>query len=76
MPRLEPNYYLFYDDELLEERVNRIRKHYPSLSYQKTIESGWFDELLHFLNPKNSLEKIHIYKIPDLVPVSEIEPYE
>ncbi len=71
MPRLEPNYYLFYDDLDLEKRVQHIRKHYPGLTYQTTIESGWFDVLLHSLNPKNSLEKIHIYKIQDLIPVSE-----
>lgn len=61
MPRALPNYILFYDDELLDERVNRMSRHYPSLKYCTTIESGWFDVLLHNLNPKNTLEKIHIY---------------
>lgn len=65
-PRLTPNYYLFYDDVDLESRVAHIRQYYPSLTYLTTIESGWFDQLLHQLNPKNSLEKIHIFKVPDL----------
>jgi hypothetical protein len=54
---------LFYDDENLDERVARMKQYYPALSYKTTIESGWFDELLHSLNPKNSLEKIHIYSM-------------
>lgn len=63
MPRSLPNYILFYDDELLKERVASMKQYYPTLSHRTTIESGWFDEMLHALNPKNSLEKIHIYSI-------------
>jgi hypothetical protein len=40
-----------------------MRNHYPQLTFCTTIESGWFDEMLHALNPKNTLEKIHIYSI-------------
>lgn len=61
-PRVIPNYFLFYDDEQLEERVATFTKYFPSMTYQTTIETGWFDELLHWLNPKNSLERVHIYK--------------
>jgi hypothetical protein len=68
MPRKEPNYYLFYDDTNLQERVRYIQNIYPDLTYQTTIESGWFDRLLHWLNPKNSLEKITIYKIENFSP--------
>jgi Alg9-like mannosyltransferase family len=64
-PRLTPNYYLFYDDTNLEQRVAVVQQYFPSLQYQTTIESGWFDKMLHQLNPKNSLEKIHIYKVMD-----------
>lgn len=63
MPRALPNYILFYDDEQLQERVARMQRYYPQLSFCSTIESGWFDEMLHALNPKNTLEKIHIYTI-------------
>lgn len=66
MPRSIPNYFLFYDDQNLENRVEHIRQFYPDLQYETTIESGWFDELLHYLNPKNSLERIHIYRVPDV----------
>jgi hypothetical protein len=63
MPRALPNYILFYDDTRLDERVAAMKTHYPTLSFCTTIESGWFDGLLHRLNPKNTLEKIHIYTI-------------
>jgi hypothetical protein len=63
MPRTLPNYILFYDDNQLDQRVARMRNHYPQLTFCTTIESGWFDEMLHALNPKNTLEKIHIYTI-------------
>ncbi len=61
MPRALPNYVLFYDDELLDERVAKMKSYYPNLVFRTTIEAGWFDKLLHALNPKNSLEKVHIY---------------
>lgn len=63
IPCPEPNYYIFYDDEKLEERVARIKSLKPTLTFQATIEPGWFDVALHRLNPKNMLEKMHIYKV-------------
>jgi hypothetical protein len=61
MPRALPNYVLFYDDEQLDSRVEKMKSNYPTLTFCATIESGWFDAMLHNLNPKNTLEKIHIY---------------
>ncbi len=63
MPRALPNYILFYDDVMLDERVAKMKSYYPTLLYCSTIESGWFDGLLHRLNPKNTLEKIQVYTI-------------
>ncbi len=58
-----PNYYLFYDDKELDQRIARIQQHFPTLAFQTTIEAGWFDKMLHYLNDKNSVERIHIYKV-------------
>jgi Alg9-like mannosyltransferase family len=58
-----PNYYLFYDGSNLKERVEKIDNLVGGLQYCTTIESGWFDEILHKLNKKNTIERIHIYKI-------------
>jgi len=67
MPRALPNYVLFYDDEELDERVKQMKGYYPALAFRTTIEAGWFDKILHSLNPKNSLEKVHIYSIGEPV---------
>lgn len=58
-----PNYYLFYDNTRLEERVARIRNFAPGLEHVATIEAGWYDKLLHALNDKNALETIYIYRV-------------
>lgn len=57
-----PNYFLFYDDEKMDERVQRVQLHFPGLHHLTTIEAGWFDKLLHRLNEQNAIERIHIYK--------------
>ncbi len=67
MPRSLPNYVLFYDDLELEDRVKRMQQYYPTLAFRATIEPGWFDKMLHMFNPKNSLEKVHIYSTPKVV---------
>jgi hypothetical protein len=67
MPRSLPNYVLFYDDNDLNGRVSRMQQYYPELTYRTTIEPGWFDKMLHAINPKNSLENVHIYSTPTVV---------
>jgi len=67
MPQSLPNYILFYDDLELEKRVKRMQQYYPDLVFRKTVEPGWFDKMLHMINPKNSLEKVHIYSTPTVV---------
>jgi hypothetical protein len=62
MKKPKPNYYLFYDGKDLDKRIGRVRDCGVQLTYLTTIESGWFDALLHRLNPKNTLERIHIYQ--------------
>lgn len=63
-PKEVPNYILFYNQQNLDDRVERMKKYFPSLVYCTTIEPGWFDVLLNKLNDKNSLETIVIYKMP------------
>ena len=58
-----PNYILFVDDTGLSDRVSRMQRHFPGLTYRTTIEPGWFDLLLHQLNPVNKVERIHIYSM-------------
>jgi hypothetical protein len=58
-----PNYILFYDDDSLDGRVEKMIKYFPTLTFQTTIEPGWFDKLLNKMNDKNKLERVHIYKM-------------
>jgi hypothetical protein len=62
-PKDVPNYILFYNDEKLDERVQRMQGYFPTLTYCTRVEPGWFDILLNRLNPKNSLETVTIYKM-------------
>ena len=62
-PYTVPNYFLFYNEDQLENRVAKIQSYFPSLQLVATIEPGWYDELLHHLNDKNTLEKVYIYKV-------------
>lgn len=58
-----PNYILFYDDDVLQQRVEKMKKYFPTLTFITTIEPGWFDIMLNQLNDKNKLERVHIYKM-------------
>jgi len=60
-----PNYYVFYDSEKLDERVKKIKDIFPSLTHCAHIEAGWFDKMLHRLNPLNGLEEFYIYEVTD-----------
>jgi hypothetical protein len=63
MTKPVPNYYLFYDGANLEQRIERINTLVGPLEYCNTIEPGWLDQLLHKLNKRNTIERIHIYKV-------------
>ncbi|MFM1932038.1 MAG: hypothetical protein RL226_1341 [Bacteroidota bacterium] len=60
-----PNYVLFYGSNP-QKWVDVFQQEYPSLTYQTTILPGYFDRLLHTLNPKNTLETVHIYSMNPL----------
>lgn len=61
--RTIPNYILFYGDEEIPEYVQKLETAYPNLQLDAVIEPGYLDQLLHWLNPINSLEEVHIYKV-------------
>jgi hypothetical protein len=63
MPKPIPNYYLFYEGDQLQARIDRVNSAVGGLQFCTVIESGWFDKVLHALNDKNTIERIHIYKV-------------
>ncbi len=63
-----PGFILFYQPDSLESRVERIKKIYPNLAYETTINPGVMDKVLHWLNPINANQKIIIYRNTDIIP--------
>jgi hypothetical protein len=58
-----PNYVVLVDHVNMEQRLARLRQVFPDMTLVTTCEPGWFDLLLHQLNPVNTKEEISIYKI-------------
>lgn len=58
-----PNYVVFMQAEHINERVDSLRKRFPTLHYETTIEPSFIDKTMHFLNPVNDNQTTYIYKI-------------
>ena len=58
-----PNYVVFMQAENINERVDSLRKRFPSLKYITTIEPSLIDKTMHYLNPVNDNQTTYIYKI-------------
>jgi hypothetical protein len=62
-PKLyHPQFFIFSGSGRLQDRVVTARKYFPFLVYETTIEPGFIDELMHWLNPVNKAERIYIYR--------------
>jgi uncharacterized membrane protein YqaE (UPF0057 family) len=60
----KPQYVLFFEEENLKERINKLKTIYPKLDYVTTINQGFIDDLLHRMNPNNNVNQIiFIYKV-------------
>jgi len=61
---IEPNYIVFVEDDILEERKAKMMEVYPNIKHLKTVEAGLLDLIIHKMNPNNNkFERFHIYKI-------------
>lgn len=60
---IKPNYVIFYQAENINARVDTLRKRFPTLTYEATIEASLLDKTLHWLNPLNDNQTAYIYKI-------------
>lgn len=58
-----PNYVVFMQAEHINERVDSLRKRFPTLHYVTTIEPSFIDKTMFFLNPVNDNQTTYIYKI-------------
>ncbi|MGA3014246.1 MAG: hypothetical protein ABSD71_09440, partial [Bacteroidales bacterium] len=64
----QPRFILFTGGKLSPETVIQARKSFPFLVYEKTIEPGNVDQVMHWLNPINKSRYVFIYRNKALIP--------
>jgi hypothetical protein len=63
-PAPEPNYLIMSGDKEMEQRVQRLKKLYPGMLFEKEVRPGFVDNIAYRLNPKhNDNETWFIYRI-------------
>jgi hypothetical protein len=61
-PQLKPKYIIFWQAEHIEARVDSVKKCWPKLTYEATIEPSFIDKTLTWLNPLNDNQTAFIYR--------------
>lgn len=61
--KLKPGYIVFWQAENIEARVDSVKKRFPDLVYEATIEPSLIDKTLYFLNPLNDNQTAFIYRL-------------
>ena len=64
----QPRFVLFFEEENLQQRVYRLKTLIPDLVPETTIEPGFMDKVLYWLNPMNANQTIYIYRNTDFFP--------
>ncbi|HOZ88534.1 MAG TPA: hypothetical protein PL029_12295, partial [Bacteroidia bacterium] len=59
----KPKYMVFWQAENINARVDSVKKRFPALSYEATIQPSLIDKTLYFLNPLNDNQTAFIYRI-------------
>lgn len=59
---VHPRFVLFFKDGQETQRRAALLKAIPGLTYETTIEPGYMDKLLYWLNPVNANQTIEIYR--------------
>jgi len=62
-PSIRPNYVVFMQGENINARVDSLKKRFPGLQYEATIQPSLIDKTLYWLNPLNDNQTAFIYKI-------------
>lgn len=63
-----PRFFLFEENKKLDQRVASVKKYFPNIEYETTIEPSFMDELICRLNPINANQTITIYRNKDFYP--------
>jgi hypothetical protein len=64
--RPTPNYILFVSKQNKKERILRASEVYGGITFEKHCEPGFYDRLLHRINPINKAMDVYIYKIDNI----------
>ncbi|MBZ0243809.1 MAG: hypothetical protein K8F24_11375, partial [Bacteroidales bacterium] len=64
----QPQFVFFFQDTDLQKRVDSMKEILPELEFETTIYPGNMDRFIHWLNPINANEKIHIYRNKARIP--------
>ena len=67
-PGQQPEFILFTGPKNIQERVIDARNHFPWIVYETTIEPGFIDWLVHWLNPINKNNRVYIYRNTARIP--------
>lgn len=62
-PAMKPTYVVFWQAENIEARVDSLKKRFPQLTYEATIQPSLIDKTLFFLNPLNDNQTAFIYRL-------------
>ncbi len=62
-PSMMPNYVIFFDEENLSNRVKGFKTCFPHIRHEATIEPGFIDKFIYWLNPINRNYTAYIYRI-------------
>jgi len=63
-----PRFILFTGDKGIKPMVIKARQYFPRLVYETTIEPGYIDRFVHWLNPINKNRRIFIYRNSEVIP--------
>ena len=58
-----PNYVVFMEDKNMDLRVGEMKKRFPTLQYETSIDPSFIDKTLFWLNPLNDNQTAFVYKI-------------
>jgi hypothetical protein len=61
--RDKPQFIIFWEAENLPARIDSVKKYYPELTYETTIEPSFIDKTVYWLNPLNSNQTTYIYRL-------------
>ena len=61
--KMKPKYMIFWQAENIKLRVDSVKKRFPLLTYETTIEPSLIDKTLYFLNPLNDNQTAFIYRM-------------